>query len=106
MRVARWLPLLAVVLLSGLFAYLNGAERITLNLGLAILYQVRLVPVVFGAFVLGMIMMFLVGLRHDLRVRRLLRERRLLQEDYPPPEYRSSQDPYSPPDLHPPPDTS
>ncbi|MBA2669234.1 MAG: LapA family protein, partial [Gemmatimonadetes bacterium] len=83
-----------------------GAERITLNLGIAILYQVRLVPVVFGAFVLGMIMMFLVGLRHDLRVRRVLRERRLLQDGYPPAEYTPSQDPYSSPELHPPPDTS
>lgn len=98
MRVARWLPLLAIVLLSGLFAYFNTGERVTLNLGVTVIYQVRLVPVVFGAFVLGMIAMFLVGLRHDMRVRRHLRERRLLHEHYP--------ESYSPADFHPPPDTS
>jgi hypothetical protein len=32
------------------------------------------VPLILGAFVLGMATMFLLGLRHDLRVRRALRD--------------------------------
>ncbi len=90
----RWLPLAVIVVLSGLFAYFNGAERITLNLGFAVFYRVRLVPIVFGAFVLGMISMFLLGLRHDLRVRRTLRERGLIHDSY------------TSLDTHPPPDSS
>lgn len=92
---ARWLPLLAIVLLSGFFAYLNGEERITLNLGFTIYYRVRLVPIVFGAFILGMIAMFLLGLRHDMQVRRALREHHLLRDPYP-----------TPPEPEPPPDSS
>lgn len=74
---ARWILLLAVALLAGVFAYLNGSERTTLNFGFMVLYRVPLTVVVFGAFLLGMITMFLFALRHDLRVRRALREHRV-----------------------------
>jgi uncharacterized integral membrane protein len=70
----RWAILLLVAILAGAFAYLNGGERIALNLGFTVLFRVPLSIVVFGAFLLGMIVMFLLGLRHDLRVRRVLRE--------------------------------
>ena len=71
----RWILLLLVSLFSGLFAYLNGGERTTLHLGFTTLYQLSLVALVFGAFLLGMIMMFIITLRYDLRMRRLLRQR-------------------------------
>lgn len=73
----RWVGLVVVMLLAGLFAYLNGGERVTLYLGFATLYRISLVGLVFVAFLLGMTVMFLVGIEHDLRVRRLLREYRL-----------------------------
>ncbi|MBA2668924.1 MAG: hypothetical protein H0U67_00965 [Gemmatimonadetes bacterium] len=73
-RWARWIGLAAIVLLVGLFAYLNGGERVTLYLGFATLYRISLVGLVFVAFLVGMTLMFIVGVEHDLRVRRLLRE--------------------------------
>jgi len=72
--VARWLPLVAVALLAAGFAYLNGAERVSVHLGLTVLYRVPLTIVVFVAFILGMLVMFGVSLRQDLRIRRALRE--------------------------------
>ena len=73
----RWqrIGLGAVVLLSALFAYLNSGERVALSLGLFDLYQVSLVALIFVAFLVGMLTMFLLGLRHDVQVRRALRER-------------------------------
>jgi uncharacterized integral membrane protein len=81
MKSGRWIVLLAIALLSGLFAYFNGGERITLNLGFMVVYRVSLVGAVFSAFILGMVTMFLIGLRHDMRMRRVLRERDLLDGD-------------------------
>jgi uncharacterized integral membrane protein len=72
MRGGRWLILAAVVLFSGLFAYYNAGERTTLNLGFTVLYRISLVRLILGSFILGMIAMFLVGLRQDLRLRRYL----------------------------------
>lgn len=76
----RW-PRRAGVLLIGLlaagFAYLNRGEWVTIRLGFIDLYRVGLSSVVFAAFLLGMIAMFLLGLRQDLRIRRVLRERQL-----------------------------
>ena len=69
----RWLGVAFIVLLAGVFAYLNSGERVAIHLGLFVLYQVPLVVLIFFAFLLGMVMMFLLGLRHDLEVRRLLR---------------------------------
>lgn len=81
MKAGRWGTLLLVALLAGLFAYLNAGHRVTLSLGFITLYRISLVRLVLGSFVLGMITMFLVGLRHDLAMRRALRER-----DRPPPD--------------------
>jgi len=72
MRGGRWLILAAVVLFSGLFAYFNAGERTTLNLGFTVLYRISLVRLVLGSFILGMVAMFLIGLRQDLRLRRYL----------------------------------
>jgi uncharacterized integral membrane protein len=83
MSVGRWLPLLLVVLFSGLFAYFNAGERTTLNLGFTVLYRVSMVRLVLGSFILGMIAMFLVGLRQDLQLRRRLRAQGLLDREAP-----------------------
>lgn len=73
MRHMRWVPLLLAALAAGLFTYWNSAERVTLHAGVAVFYRLPLALVVLGAFVLGMVVMFLLGLPSDLRVRRALR---------------------------------
>ncbi len=73
MRWGRWVGLLLLALAAGLFAYLNAGERVSLHLGVAVIYRVPFALVVFTAFLLGMIVMFVAGLRHDARVRRALR---------------------------------
>lgn len=70
----RLAALLILTAVAG-FAYFNAAERVTLHLGLLVLHRVPLSLVITGAAFLGMLAMFVVGLRVDLRVRRLLRER-------------------------------
>jgi uncharacterized integral membrane protein len=72
----RWAGLATVVILAGLFAYLNGGERVTIDFGFATLYRISLVGLVFTAFLLGMTVMFVAGIEHDLRVRRMLRDQR------------------------------
>lgn len=89
----RWLPAVLVGLLAAGFAWLNRGEWAVLHLGFVTIYRVPLPLLVLGAFLLGMIVMFLLGLRHDLRVRRALRERARedTTEPYP--------DRYAPSDL-------
>lgn len=70
----RAAALLGLALAAGL-SYLNAGERVTVHLGLLILYRVPVSVLIFGAFLLGMLVMFLVGLRNDLRTRQLLRDR-------------------------------
>ena len=72
--------IVAVLLASMTFAGLNGGQRVTLRLGLATFYQVPLSVVAFGALILGMVVMLVVGIASDLRVRRILRDR-LAEED-------------------------
>jgi hypothetical protein len=79
----RWLLLLVVAVLAALFAYLNGGERATLHLGFVSMYRVSVPRLVLGSFLLGMLVMWGIGLRHDLRVRRVLREHGITDE---PPE--------------------
>ena len=64
-----------VLALSMAFAAMNGGQRVTLRLGLATLYRVPLTAVVFGALILGMVVMLVAGMHSDLKVRRILRER-------------------------------
>jgi uncharacterized integral membrane protein len=70
----RWGALLLVGVFAALFASLNAGERVALYLGFATLYQIPLVPLILGAFVVGMATMFVLGLRHDLHVRQALRD--------------------------------
>lgn len=80
-----------LVIVAALFSFLNAGERVTLDLGFAVLYRISLVGLIFSAFLLGMIIMFLFGLRYDRRVRDALREQ---SARTPPPRdaYRSHQD--------------
>ena len=49
-------------------------------LGITTLYYVPLSLVAFGSLLVGMVIMFVVGVRSDLRVRRILRERFMDEE--------------------------
>jgi uncharacterized integral membrane protein len=60
-------------ILAAMFAVQNGSERVQLQLGILTLRSVSLPAVVFGSMALGMLMVFLAGLRADLRTRRMLR---------------------------------
>jgi hypothetical protein len=82
----RWAGVVLLVGIAGLFSFLNAGERVTLNVGVTILYRISLVGLVFSAFLLGMVAMFLFGLRHDRRIRAALRDqrtRRAPAEPYP-----------------------
>ena len=88
----RWLLVVLAVVAAGAFAYLNSGERVSLHLGLFVLFRVPLALLLFGVFLLGMTTMFLIGLRQDLKVRRRLRqleiqeERRPWRPEPPPPD--------------------
>lgn len=69
----RILFIVAFAALAAGFAVQNGATRVTLHLGIVTLRSVSLPGVVFGSIVLGMVMVFLAGLRADLRTRRMIR---------------------------------
>ena len=70
-----------VLVVSILFAALNGSQRVTLNLGVTVLYGVPLTLVGFTGLFMGMVVMLVAGVRSDLRVRALLRQR-LEDEDH------------------------
>lgn len=61
---------------AALFAVQNGAVRVPLNLGIVSLRSVSLPVVVFSAIIFGMLLVFLAGLRADLKTRRMLRRYR------------------------------
>ena len=63
-----------------MFASLNSSHRVTLRLGFVTLLGVPLTVVVFGAVILGMLVMLGAGVQSDLKVRRILRAR-LVEED-------------------------
>lgn len=92
-----WLGIAALALLAAGFAFVNRGETAALHLGFASFYRAPVAVLVLGAFLLGMVAMFLLGLRHDLRVRRMLRERQTLHHADDATELYSGS--YSPPDL-------
>lgn len=67
--------ILLLLVLSMAFATLNGGQRVTLRLGLFTLYGVPLTLVAFGGLITGMVVMLVAGIRSDLKVRRILRDR-------------------------------
>jgi len=71
--------------LAALFAWLNMGERVTLRLGIVTLRSIPLSAVVFFSILIGMILVFVVGLRADLKTRRMVRRyREALGQDWPP----------------------
>lgn len=78
-----WLRVLGFVLVAGLafaFAAANGSQRVTVELGIVTLRSVSLPVVVFGSVLVGMLSVFLAGLRADLRTRKTLRRYREVLE--------------------------
>jgi hypothetical protein len=69
------LGVVLVLVVSIFFAALNGSQRVTLNLGVTVLYGVPLTLVGFTGLFMGMVVMLVAGVRSDLRVRALLRQR-------------------------------
>jgi len=74
-RLPGLLGLLLVLLLAFGLAWLNGGQRVTLRLGIATFYRVPLTVVIFGSLIVGMTIVMVAGIRADLRVRRILREK-------------------------------
>ena len=71
-------------MLAALFAWLNAGERVTLRFGLFTLRSIPVSAVVFAAIFVGMAMLFLAGLRADLRTRRMIqRYREALGQETP-----------------------
>lgn len=70
-----WFGVAALALLSAVFAYANRGETAAVHLGIATFYRAPVALLVLGSFLLGMVAMLLLGLRHDLQVRRMLQER-------------------------------
>jgi uncharacterized integral membrane protein len=62
--------------LAALFAVQNGGVRVPLHLGIVSIRSVSLPVVVFTAVGMGMLLVFLAGLRADLKTRRMLRRYR------------------------------
>lgn len=71
---------LLVLILSAAFASANAAERVTVDLGLFMLYRVPVTAVAFGGLFTGMLVMLVAGINSDLKVRGILR-RRFEEED-------------------------
>lgn len=74
-----WSRLLTIALsaaLAFLFAAQNGRETVDVQLGPFALRAVSLPAVVFGAILLGMVVVLLVGLRADMQARVMMRRYR------------------------------
>ncbi len=69
--------LAAVVLLGVAFARGNAGREVAINLGIITLDSVPVTFVAFGGMVVGMAVVLVAGIRADLKVRRLLRERHM-----------------------------
>ena len=70
---------------AALFAWLNMGERVTLRLGIITLRSIPLSAVVFLSILIGMSLVFAVGLRADLKTRRMVRRyREALGQEWPP----------------------
>ncbi|TVP55577.1 MAG: hypothetical protein EA351_10320 [Gemmatimonadales bacterium] len=65
----------SVLVMVMLFSRWNGAERVTLDLGVWTLYRVPVIYVAFVSLLVGMAVMLLAGLHSDLKIRKFLRER-------------------------------
>ena len=68
------LGVVCVLVVSILFAALNP-QRVTIDLGVKVLYGVPLMLVGFTGLFMGMLVMLVAGVRSDLKVRAVLRQR-------------------------------
>jgi hypothetical protein len=80
----RWLGIAALIFIAAAFSFLNAGERVSLHLGFTVLYRVSLVGLIFVVFLMGMVTMFLFGIRQDRRIRAILRDRALGSPPRPP----------------------
>jgi len=74
-RLLGILFVLVVVILAMAFAAANAGHRVTLDLGILVLYRAPVTLVAFLGLLAGMLVMFAAGIHTDLKVRRILRER-------------------------------
>jgi len=74
-RFVGLIVVLVVLIVSTLFAALNGAQRVTVNLGIMVFYQVPVFLIGFAGLFSGMVVMLVAGVHSDLRVRAILRQR-------------------------------
>lgn len=74
-RIFGALAMLAGLALALVFASDNSSQRVTLRLGGITLFGVPLTVVAFGSLLTGMLIMLVAGIRTDLKVRRILRDR-------------------------------
>ena len=54
---------------------LNDFQKVSINLGFVTFYRVPITVLAVVGFVLGMLLMILVGVESDLKIRSILRER-------------------------------
>ena len=66
---------LALLAVSLAFAMANGTQRVRVDLGFWTFYRVPLAWIVFASLLFGMVIMLLVGIYTDLKVRRILRDK-------------------------------
>ena len=57
---------------AALFAVQNGGVRVPVRLWIVTIDSISLPALVFGSVAIGMLLVFLAGLRADLRTRRML----------------------------------
>ena len=75
MRIAGPLGVFAVLLISVVFSVMNGAQRVTVDLGVVVFYRVPVTVIAFGGLFTGMVVMLIAGTHSDLKVRAILRQR-------------------------------
>ncbi len=73
---SRLITFLLAATAAFIFAVQNGREFVTVRFPGLTLRSVSLPVVVFGAALVGMLLVFLVGMRADLRTRRLVQRYR------------------------------
>jgi len=64
-----------VLIFSGVFAILNDFQKVRVDLGFVIFERVPVTIVAIVGLILGMLLMLLVGLDSDLKVRTILHDR-------------------------------
>ena len=74
-RFAGLVGVFFVLIFSTVFVTLNGAQRVTIDLGVMVFYRVPVAIIGFGGLLIGMVVMLVAGVHSDLKVRTILRQR-------------------------------